>query len=103
MAEKKFLVEPKKRFSSRVENYIKYRPSYPLEIIDFLKEEMILAEDTIIADIGSGTGILTKLFLDNGNQVYGIEPNKDMRAAAERNLQEYTNFSVLKVLRSPRD
>jgi len=95
MAEKKFLVEPKKRFSSRVENYIKYRPSYPLEIIDFLKEKMILAEDTIIADIGSGTGILTKLFLDNGNQVYGIEPNKDMRAAAERNLQEYTNFSSL--------
>jgi SAM-dependent methyltransferase len=95
MAEKKFLEEPKKRFSSRVENYIKYRPSYPLEIIDFLKEKRILAEDTRIADIGSGTGILTKLFLDNGNQVYGIEPNKDMRAAAERNLQEYTNFSSL--------
>jgi len=95
MAEKKYLVEPKKRFSSRVENYIKYRPSYPLKIIDFLKEERILAKDTVIADIGSGTGILTKLFLDNGNQVYGIEPNKDMRAAAEKNLQEYTNFSSL--------
>ena len=95
MAEKKYLVEPKKRFSSRVENYIKYRPSYPLKIIDFLKEERILAKDTVIADIGSGTGILTKLFLDNGNQVYGIEPNKDMRDAAEKNLQEYTNFSSL--------
>ncbi len=95
MAEKKYLVEPKKRFSSRVENYIKYRPSYPLKIIDFLKEERILANDTVIADIGSGTGILTKLFLDNGNQVYGIEPNKDMRDAAEKNLQEYTNFSSL--------
>ena len=95
MAEKKYLVEPKKRFSSRVENYIKYRPSYPLKIINFLKEERILAKDTVIADIGSGTGILTKLFLDNGNQVYGIEPNKDMRDAAEKNLQEYTNFSSL--------
>jgi len=95
MAEKKYLVEPKKRFSTRVENYIKYRPSYPLEIIDFLKEKKILAKDTIIADIGSGTGILTKLFLDNSNRVYGIEPNKDMRNAAEKNLQEYANFSSL--------
>ncbi len=95
MVDKKYLVKPKIRFSSRVENYIKYRPSYPLEIIDFLKEEKILTEDYIIADIGSGTGILTKLFLDNGNRVYGIEPNKDMRNAAEKNLQNYTNFSSL--------
>ena len=95
MTEKRYLIEPKKRFSSRVENYIKYRPSYPLKIINFLKEKGILAEDTIIADIGSGTGILTKLFLDNGNRVYGIEPNKDMRNAAEKNLQEYTNLSSL--------
>jgi SAM-dependent methyltransferase len=95
MAEKKYLADPKKRFSSRVENYIKYRPSYPLEIIDFLKEKNILAEDTVIADIGSGTGILTKIFLNNGNQVYGVEPNKDMRKAAEKFLQGYTNFSSL--------
>jgi len=96
MTEKKYLADPKKRFSSRVENYIKYRPSYPLEIIDFLKEKNILADNTIIADIGSGTGILTRLFLDNGNQVYGIEPNKDMREAAEKVLQGYANFSSLK-------
>ena len=95
MSEKKYKIDPKKRFSSRVENYIKYRPSYPLKIIDFLKEKRILAEYTVIADIGSGTGILTKLFLDNGNQVYGIEPNKDMREAAEKILQVYTKFSSL--------
>ena len=92
---KKYKIDPKKRFSSRVENYIKYRPSYPLEIIDFLKEKKILLEDTVIADIGSGTGILTKIFLDNGNQVYGVEPNKDMREAAEKHLQGFTNFSSL--------
>ena len=57
MADKKYLVDPKKRFSSRVENYIKYRPSYPVEILDFLKKKKILAKDTSIADIGSGTGI----------------------------------------------
>ena len=95
MSEKKYKIDPKKRFSSRVENYIKYRPSYPLKIIGFLKEKRILAENTVIADVGSGTGILTKLFLDNGNQVYGVEPNKDMREAAEKFLQGYTKFSSL--------
>ena len=95
MVEKKLLVDSKKRFSSRVENYIKYRPSYPLEINSFLEEKEILAKNTVIADIGSGTGILTKIFLDHGNQVYGIEPNKEMREAAEKILQEYPNFSSL--------
>ncbi len=95
MSSKKYATDPKKRFSNRVENYIKYRPSYPLEIINFLKERNILAKNTIIADIGSGTGILTKIFLDNGNQVYGIEPNKDMREAAEKILHGYTNFISL--------
>ena len=95
MSNGKYVIEPKKRFSSRVENYIKYRPSYPLEIIEFLKGKKILAEDSVIADIGSGTGILTRLFLDNGNQAYGIEPNKDMRKAAEKFLQKYTNFTSL--------
>ncbi|HUW88964.1 MAG TPA: class I SAM-dependent methyltransferase [Candidatus Nanopelagicaceae bacterium] len=95
MSSKKYATDPKKRFSNRVENYNKYRPSYPLEIINFLKEENILAKNTIIADIGSGTGILTKIFLDNGNQVYGIEPNKDMREAAEKILHGYINFTSL--------
>jgi len=93
MVEKKLLEDSKKRFSSRVENYIKYRPKYPLEIIDFLEKKAILAKSTVIADIGSGTGILTKIFLDHGNQVNGVEPNKDMREAAERILQAYPNFT----------
>jgi len=95
MVDKKLLVDPKKRFSSRVENYIRYRPSYPLEIIDFLEKKEILAKNTVIADIGSGTGILTKLFLDHGNQVYGVEPNKDMRDASEKILEKYPNFLSL--------
>ena len=95
MVEKKLFEDSKKRFSSRVENYIKFRPNYPLEIIDFLEKKDFLAKNTVIADIGSGTGILTKLFLDHGNKVYGIEPNKDMREAAEKFLHGYTNFSSL--------
>lgn len=96
MVEKRYKVDPKKRFSSRVENYIKYRPSYPLEIIDFLKKKNFLSKNTVIADIGSGTGILTKIFLDNGNKVYAVEPNKDMREAAENLLQNYKNFFSIK-------
>jgi SAM-dependent methyltransferase len=80
------------RFSNRVDNYIKYRPDYPVEIITFLKQEGILKDDSIIADIGSGTGISSELFLKTGNMVYGVEPNKEMREAAERLLSKYSNF-----------
>ena len=85
-------MDPKVRFSSRVENYIKYRPKYPQEVISFLKRKNILLNDSIIADIGSGTGILSEMFLKNGNNVYGVEPNKDMRNAAEKLLKNYANF-----------
>ncbi len=87
--------DPKERFSNRVEFYAKYRPSYPEEIIDFMKSEMNLKDFSTIADIGCGTGLLTRLFLDNGNPVYGIEPNGEMRYAAERLLEHYARFHVL--------
>lgn len=80
------------RFTSRVDNYIKYRPNYPREVITFLKQEGILTPDSVIADIGSGTGISAELFLKEGNVVYGVEPNKEMRHAAQRILVEYKNF-----------
>ena len=92
MNKKRFEMEPKKRFSSRADNYSKFRPSYPEEIISFLEAEEVLYKDSIIADIGSGTGILTELFLKNGNVVFGIEPNIEMRIAAEFNLNKYQNF-----------
>ena len=82
----------KQRFSDRVENYIKYRPGYPDEIIPTLQLEIGLMADDIIADIGSGTGLSAKLFLENGNTVYGVEPNEPMRKAAEGLLSEYENF-----------
>lgn len=85
-------VKPTERFSDRVENYVKYRPHYPEEIIDYLTEKNILRKESDIADIGSGTGILTELFLKNGNKVYGIEPNKEMREAGEAYLKDSTNF-----------
>ncbi|MFW9942539.1 MAG: class I SAM-dependent methyltransferase [Candidatus Thorarchaeota archaeon] len=92
MVDNGYLADPKKRFSSRVENYIKYRPSYPPKIIEFLTEKKILSKQSIIADIGSGTGILSELFIKNGNKVFGVEPNSEMRKAAEKMLKDYSNF-----------
>ncbi len=85
-------MNPIERFSSRVENYAKYRPGYPEAILDKLSSRCGLTKDSIIADIGSGTGILSELFLKNGNQVFGIEPNEPMRLAAEALLRNYPNF-----------
>jgi SAM-dependent methyltransferase len=83
------------RFSSRVENYIRYRPGYPTELLDILKRDCGLTVDSIVADIGCGTGFLAKLFLDYGNRVFGIEPNKEMREAGERFLHNYPKFMAL--------
>jgi SAM-dependent methyltransferase len=80
------------RFSSRAENYSKYRPRYPQEVIATLREECRLTPDSIIADIGSGTGFLAELFLQNGNQVFGVEPNHEMREASVRLLEKYSSY-----------
>jgi SAM-dependent methyltransferase len=81
------------RFSSRVDDYIKYRPHYPVEIIDLLADACGLTPESVVADIGSGTGILTRLFLDNGNPVVGVEPNREMREAGEHYLADYARFT----------
>jgi|ERR1043166_2692925 SAM-dependent methyltransferase len=83
------------RFSDRVENYVKYRPHYPGEIIAYLETNCGLTTGSVIADIGCGTGISTKLFLENGNHVFGVEPNGAMRAAAEEYLAAFPNFTAV--------
>ncbi len=80
------------RFSNRVHNDIKFRPDYPFDVISFLKQKGFLKKDSLIADIGSGTGISSELFLKEGNTVFGVEPSNEMRKAAERVLSGYTNF-----------
>ncbi|MCA1624801.1 MAG: class I SAM-dependent methyltransferase [Acidobacteria bacterium] len=84
------------RFSNRVENYVKYRPDYPKEVLDLFRKEMNLQTSSVVADIGTGTGISAKLFLENGNTVFGIEPNAAMRVAAENYLQDFPNFKNVK-------
>ena len=71
------------RFSDRVEDYVKYRPHYPEAIIAYLAATYSFASSWDVADIGSGTGISTELFLRNGNRVFAVEPNAEMRGKAE--------------------
>ena len=85
-------VNPMKRFSNRVDDYIKSRPSYPEAIITFMQNELGLIPEDKIADIGSGTGKLSELLLKNPNMVYCVEPNKEMREAAEKMLKGFPNF-----------
>jgi SAM-dependent methyltransferase len=73
-----------KRFSNRAELYVKYRPGYPAGVIEVLKQDAGLAATSVVADIGSGTGISTRLFAPHVSLVYAVEPNKEMRAEAER-------------------
>ncbi len=80
------------RFSDRVEDYVKYRPHYPKKVIEILSNKIGLDKNSIIADIGSGTGISTGLFINNGNKVYAVEPNKEMREAAELFYSDDKNF-----------
>lgn len=80
------------RFSNRADNYAKYRPGYPPAVIDILKSDCGLTETSRIADVGSGTGILSEMFLKNGNPVIGIEPNPAMRQSAERLRERFARF-----------
>lgn len=85
-------MKPEERFTDTVQAYTQYRPGYPAELLPLLKRLEALKEDAIIADIGSGTGILTADFLAAGHKVYGIEPNEAMRKEAERALSQYERF-----------
>ncbi|MGI8587592.1 MAG: class I SAM-dependent methyltransferase [Chloroflexia bacterium] len=87
--------DPTERFSSRVENYIKYRPGYPSAVLGLLQRACGLTAAAVVADIGAGTGLLAELFLANGNRVFGVEPNREMREASARLLAGYPGYTPL--------
>ncbi len=87
--------DAKQRFSSRVADYVRYRPGYPAEALTLLRTECGLRAGHVIADMGSGTGFLSELFLKNGNRVYGVEPNEAMRQAGEEYLASYDGFASI--------
>jgi SAM-dependent methyltransferase len=77
-------VDSKRRFSGRAGNYERHRPGYPAEVLTFIEAAFGLSKTSVVADVGSGTGLLSGLFLENGYRVFGVEPNREMREAAER-------------------
>lgn len=85
--------DAKQRFSSRAADYARYRPGYPREVVGLLKTWCGLKPEHTVADIGSGTGLLAKLFLENGNRVLGVEPNAEMRSAGEEFLNGFERFT----------
>jgi SAM-dependent methyltransferase len=85
------MTTPTTRFSNRVADYVATRPGYPPGVLDILRDAGLTPSMTV-ADIGSGTGLSTQLFLANGNTVFGVEPNRDMREAGEQLLAHYPNF-----------
>jgi len=87
--------DPTARFSSRVENYVRYRPGYPKDVLDLLRKQCGLTPESMIADVASGTGIFTRMLLENGNRVFGVEPNPDMRRAGEEYLASYARFTSI--------
>src|SRR5260370_26978664 len=87
--------DAKQRFSNRVADYVRYRPGYPAAVLDLLRTDCGLRAGHVVADIGSGTGFLSELFLKNGNRVYGVEPHAEMRRAGEEYLASYDGFSSI--------
>lgn len=84
------------RFSGRVESYIRSRPGYPRQVVETLRNECGLTPRWIVADVGSGTGLLSLPLLQNGNRVVGVEPNDEMRDASLKLLASYPGFSAVK-------
>jgi SAM-dependent methyltransferase len=84
-----------KRFSDRVEDYVKYRPGYPISVVTYLQEGYGLSADKLIADVGAGTGISTALFLHAGYEVYAVEPNAAMLTKAKELLDALRGFHAV--------
>lgn len=82
-------MKPTERFSSRVDAYREHRPRYPRALLDVLRKECGMTSATAIADVAAGTGLLSEIFLENGNPVIAIEPNASMRAVCEELCSEY--------------
>jgi len=87
-------MEPTTRFTDKAKYYHSGRPGYPKEVLTIIKNITNISPDptSIIADIGSGTGKLSEIFLKYGVTVVGVEPNKAMREIAESRMKGYKNF-----------
>src|ERR1700688_3362481 len=83
------------RFSDRVENYVRYRPGYPPEVLELLRTDCGLQPHHTVADVASGTGIFSRLLWENGNYVIAVEPNSEMRETGSRDLTAYSRLKAV--------
>jgi len=74
---------------------VRYRPSYPKAILELLRKQCGLTSDSVVADVASGTGIFTRILLESGNRVFGVEPNAEMRRAGEEYLAAFPRFTSI--------
>jgi len=81
------------RFSDRVENYVRFRPGYPPQVLDLLRAECSFSPNHVVADIASGTGLFTRMLLENGNHVFAVEPNSEMREAGNHLLARFEKLT----------
>src|SRR6266478_4899906 len=88
---------PTARFSNRVENYVRYRPGYPPEVLELLRAECGLRPSHAVADIASGTGVFTRFLLENGNSVFAVEPNAAMREMGIQQLESIGSNRLVSV------
>ncbi|MGA1994781.1 MAG: class I SAM-dependent methyltransferase [Bryobacteraceae bacterium] len=86
--------DPTLRFSSRVGHYQRFRPGYPQELAALLARECGLGPAARVADIGCGTGLLARVFLEAGCEVTGVEPNREMREGGEQILAGEPRFHM---------
>ena len=84
-------MEIKNTHANKAESYDIGRPSYPQAFFDYVYDELGLTQHAVIADIGAGTGKITKSFLERGNRVFAVEPDQDMMTILKRNLRQYPN------------
>ena len=88
-------MNPQNRFTSRAEDYAKYRPSYSPKVIDRIVAELDNVSKSVAADVGAGTGISSRLLADRGITVLAIEPNAAMKQVAKPHpLVEFSDGSA---------
>lgn len=85
--------DSKTRFSDRVSDYSRYRPSYPSDAMEYIFNLQSMGPGVTVADVGSGTGLFTELLLDSGASVIAVEPNKAMRSESDKRLKQRANYS----------
>ena len=80
------------RFGNRADAYTRGRPSYPQALVEELQRAGALKPESIVVDIGVGTGLSAEPFLRSGYSVIGVEPNGKMRAAGDEYLRQFAQY-----------